>query len=695
MCRNALFLMLMLVNMASCTCNAPKEVQSPDKNIKVAVIQDDNGRVGYEVKFKDETVIKPSFFGFDFKDLPSIQNNLKINGITFSAFDETWEMPWGEKHFVKNKYNEMFVEVLENAEPFRKFNIVFRVYDDGLGFRFDFPDQENLKNFILADENTEFQLTGNHQIWWQPGDWDIYEHLFNHTQLSEVDAIAKRGHKSLAQTYIPENAVNTPTTLKTENDLYLSFHEANLTNYSGMTLKVDTQNFKLTSELVGSERLQGKAALTTPFKTPWRTIQISETAGGLIESSLIVNLNDSNKIGDVSYFKPTKYVGIWWDMHLDRKTWERIDKSTGKPNGKHGATTAYAKELIDFASENNIHGILVEGWNTGWEDWTNPVNREDVFDFVTPYPDYDLNEVVRYGKEKDVELIMHHETSAAIKTYDKQMDTAYRLMQSLDVHAVKTGYVGKLSGGEYHHGQFMVNHYRRAIETAAKYKIAVNAHEPIKPTGIRRTLPNEISREGLRGQEFNAWSVDGGNPPSHLPTIAFTRMLAGPIDYTPGIFNIKLDPYKPNNQVNTTLAHQLALYVVIYSPIQMVPDLMEYYDNNPAFQFIRDVAVDWEQTKVLNGEVGEFVTIARQERNAENWFVGSINNEESREIEVKLDFLTPGKKYAACIYQDGDDAHWNYNPTSYKIDKQEVDSESVLKLKLAAGGGAAISILAE
>lgn len=690
-----LILLLLVVALTSCNSKSSKQVSSPNDNLKVAVIQDDNGRIGYEVQFKDKTVIKPSFFGFDFNDLPPIKANLEINNITHSAFDETWEMPWGEKHFVENKYNEMLVEVVEKDKPFRKFDVVFRVYDDGLGFRFVFPEQDNLKDFILADEKTEFQLTGDHQIWWQPGDWDIYEHLFNHTRLSKVDAISKRGHKSLAQTYIPENAVNTPTTLKTDDGLYLSFHEANLTNYSGMTLKVNTDSFLLTSELVGSERLQGKAKLATPFSTPWRTIQISETAGGLIESDLIVNLNEPNKIGDVSYFKPTKYVGIWWDMHLDRKTWDRVDKKTGKPHGNHGATTAYTKELIDFASANNIHGILVEGWNTGWEDWTNPVNREDVFDFVTPYPDYDLKEVVRYGKEKGVELIMHHETSAAIKTYDKQIDTAYRLMKSLDVHAVKTGYVGKLSGGEYHHGQFMVNHYRRVIEAAARYKIAVNAHEPIKPTGIRRTYPNEISREGLRGQEFNAWSVDGGNPPSHLPTIAFTRMLAGPIDYTPGIFNIKLNPYKPNNQVNTTLAHQLALYVVIYSPIQMVPDLMEYYENNPAFQFIRDVPVDWEQTKVLNGEVGEFVTIARQERNGEDWAIGSITNEEAREIEIKLDFLTPDKKYTAYLYQDGDDAHWNNNPTSYKIDKQEVNSESVLKLKLVPGGGAAINILAE
>jgi len=365
-----------------------------------------------------------------------------------------------------------------------------------------------------------------------------------------------------------------------------------------------------------------------------------------------------------------------------------------KAQGKHGATTEYAKELIDFASENNIHGILAEGWNTGWEHWIGFEDREGVFDFVTPYPDYDLKEVVRYGKSKGVELIMHHETSAAPRTYDQQLDTAFKLMHSLGIHSVKTGYVGKIiPKGEYHHGQWMVNHYRRVLETAAKYDIAINAHEPIKATGIRRTLPNAISREGLRGQEFNAWASDGGNPPNHLPTVAFTRMLSGPIDYTPGIFNIKLKPYKPNNQVNTTLAQQLALYVVINSPIQMVPDLLDAYKGHPAFQFIRDVPVNWEQTKVLNGEVGEFVTIARQDRNSENWFLGAITNEDAREIEVDLDFLEAGKTYAARLYLDAEDAHWDSNPTAYTIVNKEVKKGETFKLKLAPGGGAAVSFM--
>ena len=382
-----------------------------------------------------------------------------------------------------------------------------------------------------------------------------------------------------------------------------------------MTLKIDKEKLLMESELVGSERKDYKVKRALPFHTPWRTIQIAENAGDLIESKLIVNLNEPNKLGDVSWFKPTKYMGIWWEMHLGKSSWDVA-------SGKHGATTQNAKAFIDFASENGIGAILVEGWNTGWEHWIGFEDREGVFDFVTPYPDYDLKEVVRYGKEKGVDLFMHHETSAAINTYNQQMDTAFQLMKSIDIHAVKTGYVGKIiPKGEYHHGQWMVNHYQKVIETAAKYDIAINAHEPIKATGIRRTYPNFISREGLRGQEFNAWSSDGGNPPEHLSIVAFTRMLAGPIDFTPGIFNIKLKPYRNENQINTTLAQQLALYVVIYSPIQMAADIIESYKNQPAFQFIKDVGVNWEKTKVLNGEIGDYVTIVRKERGTDKWFL--------------------------------------------------------------------------
>jgi glucan 1,4-alpha-glucosidase len=673
-------------------CNLPSGndravVTSPGENIRVGFLLNDAGRPGYSVEYNNEIVIDTSFFGFSFRGIAPLKDGFIIENITKSTFDETWEMPWGEQRLVHNRYNEMLITLAEDDGLERRMHIRFKVYDDGLGFRFEFPGHKDLEELIIMDEHTQFNLTGDHLTWWIPGDWDIYEHLYNTTPFTQIDALSKRNHPNLAQTYIPENAVNTPVTMRTAGGLHLSFHEANLTDYAGMTLRVDAQNLMMESELVGSDRFGYKVKRSLPFETPWRTIQIAETAAGLIESNLIVNLNEPNKLGDVSWFKPMKYAGIWWDMHIGTKTWAYA-------GGKHGATTEYAKEMIDFAARNNIGGVLVEGWNTGWEHWIGFEDREGVFDFVTPYPDYDLNEVARYAKENDVQIVMHHETSSAVTTYDQQMDTAYRLMQSLGMNSVKTGYVGKIiPKGEYHHGQWMVNHYRRALETAAKYNIAINAHEPIKATGIRRMLPNAVSREGLRGQEFNAWATDGGNPPEHLPVVAFTRMLAGPIDYTPGIFNIMLDPYKPDNRVNTTLAHQLALYVVIYSPVQMVPDLIKYYEGHPAFQFIRDVAVDWETTKVLNGEVGDFVTIARRERGGNNWYVGAITDETPRQMSVSLDFLEPDTKYTATIYKDGPDADWKNNPIDYAIETIEVDSSSTLQLQLAAGGGAAISLM--
>jgi len=678
---------IMATALISCNGNMQKqELKSPDGKIAIA-IDLENGEPTYQVNFNGKSVIDPSTLGFDFTNMPAIKLGWEIVSAKQTSSNNSWEMPWGEKRVVEDHFNELSIALVEKQAPNRKMNLEFKAYNDGIGFRYEFPEQEAMKELLIAEENTEFNLTGDHKVWWIPGDWDIYEHLYHTTQFSEIDATKLRGHASLAQTSIPNNAVNTPVSMKTAEGIYLSFHEANLTDYAGMTLKVNKEDLKMVSTLVGSERTDYKVKRSLPFHTPWRTIQIAEKAGDLIESDLIVNLNEPNKIGDVSYFTPTKYVGIWWDMHLGTKTWD-------KASGKHGATTEYAKELIDFASENNIGGILVEGWNTGWEHWIGFEDREGVFDFVTPYEDYDLAEVVRYGKEKGVELIMHHETSAAPRTYDQQLDTAYHLMNSLGIHSVKTGYVGKLiPKGEYHHGQWMVNHYRRALETGAKYKVAVNAHEPIKATGLRRTYPNAIAREGLRGQEFNAWSSDGGNPAEHLPIVAFTRMLAGPIDYTPGVFNIKLKPHKADNQVNTTLAHQLALYVVLNSPIQMVPDLIENYKGHPAFQFIRDVVVNWEQSKVLNGEIGDFVTIARQDRASNNWFVGAISDENARDMSIKLDFLQEGKKYKATLYLDGDKAHWDENPTDYKIEEQTVDAKSTLDFHLAAGGGAAISLI--
>ena len=610
-------------------------------------------------------------------------------------------MPWGEQINVVNNYNELKVELEEISETHRKLNIVFKVYNDGIGFRYEFPEQDNFKEAFITEENTQFKLTEDYKTFWQAGDWDSYEHLYKTTNLSEIDAIAER-NKPIAQTYIPNNAVNTPVTTVGKDKVYLSFHEAALVDYSDMTLGIDTKNLTLESILVGSDNHDYKVKRSLPFNTPWRTIQITDNAPELIESKLIVNLNEPNILGDISWFKPMKYMGIWWEMHLGKSTWDYESKqdmtsfTTGeKPKGKHGATTENTKKYIDFCSKNNIKGVLVEGWNTGWDHWTGFEEREGVFDFITPYPDYDLPGLVKYGKEKGVDIIMHHETSAATETYTKQQDTAFALMQSLGIHTVKTGYVGKISPkGEYHHGQYMVNHYNNTVIKAAKYQVAINAHEPIKDTGLRRTYPNTISREGLRGQEFNAWSLDGGNPPEHLPIIAFTRMLAAPIDFTPGIFNIKFDEYKKDNQVNTTLAQQLALYVVIYSPIQMAADLVEHYEANPEpFQFIKDVGVDWETTKVLNGEVGDYVTIARKERNTGNWFVGGITDENSRTLDINFDFLDEGQQYNAIIYKDGKDAQWDKNPTAIDIQKLTIDKSMKLKIILAEGGGFAISLM--
>ncbi|MCB9283947.1 MAG: glycoside hydrolase family 97 protein [Lewinellaceae bacterium] len=700
-------LLLALAALTAAGCGPDQKqtttLTSPGEKTTIEFALAEDGSPTYRVAYEGATVIDTSTMGFDFQGQPALQKGMKITGVKHSTTNETWEMPWGEQREVLNHYNEMVVSLQEAQAPKRTLNIYFRAYDDGIGFRYEFPRWEGVDTLVIQNENTQFRLTGDHTCWWIPGDWDNYEHLYHTTKLSEIDALSVGSPVDHGgRMHIAENAVNTPVTMKTAEGLYLSFHEANLTDYAGMTLVVDPANLALRSGLVRSDRLGYSVKRALPFQTPWRSIQIARRAGDLIESNLIVNLNDPNRLGDVSWFKPKKYVGIWWEMHLGLSTWDyeitqSMNNWVGEDVGNvgHGATTANAKRYIDFAAANHITGLLVEGWNTGWDHWAGFEDREGVFDFVTPYPDYDLEEVVRYGKEKGVELIMHHETSAATRTYEQQMDTAFALMQRLGLHSVKTGYVGTiLPKGEYHHGQYMVQHYRKVLETAANYQIAINAHEPIKDTGIRRTLPNAIAREGLRGQEYNAWSPDGGNPPEHLPIVAFTRMLSGPIDFTPGVFELSLKN-KPNNQVNTTLAQQLALYVVIYSPIQMACDLPQNYEGNPALQFIRDVGVDWEQTRVLDGEVGDFVTIARQERGTGNWFVGSITDENPREVTINFDFLEDGVTYKAAIYKDGPGAHWKDNPTSIQIETAPITKGQEMTFALAPGGGLAVSLMRE
>ncbi|KRP26952.1 MAG: alpha-glucosidase [Cryomorphaceae bacterium BACL22 MAG-120619-bin32] len=692
---------LLSILAVGCHKKVETSVFSPSKNIKVYFNLSSVGKPYYFILKASEKVIDTSYLGFDFKNTKSFVDDFRIVKTSITEFNENWQMPWGEQLDVVNHYNELKVELQEKSDLKRKLHLVFRVYDDGVGFRYEFPSQDNLNEVLITEENTQFNLLKDYKTFWIPGDWDIYEHLYSTTKLSEIDAKSYIPKTNLAQTYIPENAVNTPVTLIGENGLHLSFHEAGLIDYSGMTLKVDTKNLSFQSNLVGSRNNDFKVKRSLPFHTPWRTIQITDNAPDLIESKLIVNLNEPNKLGDVSWFEPMKYTGVWWEMHLGKSSWdygmELVDgkwTDTGKAHGKHGATAQNVKRFIDFSAKNNIGGVLVEGWNTGWERWIGFEDREGVFDFVTPYPDYNLDEITAYAKEKGVQIIMHHETSAATQTYEKQQDTAYAFMKKYGMHTVKSGYVGKiLPKGEYHHGQYMVNHYNNAAIKAAQYEVAVNAHEPIKATGLRRTYPNIISREGLRGQEFNAWSQDGGNPPEHISIVAFTRMLAGPIDFTPGIFNIKFDEYKNDNQVNTTIAHQLALYVVIYSPVQMAADLVEHYEANPKpLQFIKDVGVDWETTKVLNGEVGDYVTIVRKERKTGNWFLGSVTDENSREIEIYFSFLDEKSIYEAKIYKDGKTAHWNDNPLEIEYETLKINKLSKLKFKMAAGGGLAISM---
>ena len=702
------FALLTIISLSSCEQENKFEtlqVSSPNDSNQITFQLTEDGQPSYTLSHNGKTVIDTSAMGFEFKDLNSLSKNFSIIDAKTGGLDETWAMPWGEQLEVRNQYNELIVYLEENTPEQRKLNIHFKVYDDGVGFRYEFPQQDNLDELLITDENTEFSLTGDHKTWWIPGDWDIYEHLYNETKFSEIDALSKANNEDLNASYIPENAVNTPVTMKTEDGLYLSFHEADLTDYAGMTLKIHPSENKMVSELVGSERLGGKAKIKLPFNTPWRTIQVADKAGDLIESKMILNLNDPNELGDVDYFTPMKYVGIWWEMHIGKSTWDMEgtqDMNTftvgEKGSSQHGATTENAKKYIDFAAENGIQGLLVEGWNTGWDQWINTDDREGVFDFITPYPDYDFDEVMAYAKDKGVEVIMHHETSAAPLTYEKQMEAAYDFMKANDINSVKTGYVGEIiPKGEYHHGQWMVKHYQKVLNETAKKEIAVNAHEPIKATGKRRTYPNAIAREGLRGQEFNAWASDGGNPPAHLPTVAFTRMLSGPIDFTPGVFNIKFDDYKKGNRVNTTLAHQLGLYVVIYSPIQMACDLPEHYlvdgEVHPAFQFITDVGVDWQQSKVLDGEVGDYVVIARQERETDNWFIGGITDENARTFKINFDFLEENKTYKALIYKDGPDADWENNPQDYMIEEKEVTKNTTHTIQMAAGGGFAMSLM--
>jgi alpha-glucosidase len=636
------------------------EVSSPDRKIKITITLKD-GVPTYSVLRNGQPLIGESKLGFVLKDQPVLATDFKISSSKQSTFDETWTQPWGEVKTIRNHYTGLSIVLEERSALKRKINLEFRVYNDGFGFRYEIPSQPNLKDFVIMDELTEFALEDDLTAWWIPAyseDMDS-ECPISKNKISEIKA-----------------KVHTPLTLQGKG-LFLSIHEAALIDYAGMTL-FNQGNNTLKCDLVPWSN-GDRVVASAPMKTPWRSVQVADKPGDLVTSYLILNLNEPNKLGDVSWIKPGKYNGMWWGMHIQKYTWEA--------GPKHGATTENMKELIDFASKHKLSATLAEGWNEGWEgDWTKSGN----FNFTKPYPDYDLEELSKYAKERNVGLIAHHETGGNVANYEKQMEDAFALCAKYGIQRLKTGYVNHMPSGERHQGQFMIRHYHKVMETAARYTVMLDVHEPPKDTGLRRTYPNMMTREGARGMEYEAWS--SGNPPAHTVLLPFTRLLAGPMDFTPGIFDIQ---FKTEGafRVHTTLAKQLALYVVIYSPMHMAADLPGNYEDKPAFKFIEDVPTDWETTKVVQAEVGEYVTIARKDRNSADWYVGSITNEKARTLELKLDFLAPGKKYNAEIYEDGKDADVITNPLPLHIRKQTVDSDQTITIKLATGGGTAIRLM--
>ena len=670
------FLIPLFVLLSSAAAHAAPgpRVASPDGTIVVELATDNDGRPAYAVSRKGQPVIASSRLGFLLLDAPKFERNIEIVQPRTRTFDETWEQPWGERRLIRNHYNELTVTLKEKAKPFRSFDVVFRVFDDGVGFRYRFPKQPGLEQVKISEELTEFSLARDATAWWIPaGEWNREEYLYHRTPVQQV------------------GDAQTPITFRFEDGTHLSIHEAALVDYSGMNL-TRVEDRKLKADLTPGIG-EGKVVRAAPFDTPWRTLLLSDDAAGLAMSSLTLNLNEPNALGDVSWVKPMKYVGVWWEMHLDLKSW-----ASGP---KHGATNDNVRKHIDFAAKHGFGGVLVEGWNVGWDgDWFG--NGED-FSFTQSYPDFDLEALSRYARSKGVVLIGHHETSGNAAHYESQLDAAFDLYQRVGVPAVKTGYVAdasqaKVTGADgrrhyaWHEGQDMARHHLKVVTEAAKRHIAVNPHEPIKDSGLRRTYPNWITREGARGMEFSAWGQPG-NPPEHEANLVFTRLLAGPMDYTPGIFGMKT---RSTDGIATTWAKQLSLYVVIYSPLQMAADLLENYEKNPApFQFIKDVPVDWDDTRVLNGEVGDYVTIARKERGGDNWYLGALTDEDGRTLSVPLTFLDEGRRYTAQIYRDGDKAHWKTAPQDIVIEERSVARGDTLTLKLAPGGGQAIRFVAQ
>ncbi|MBW2961986.1 glycoside hydrolase family 97 protein [Mesonia aestuariivivens] len=664
-------------------------ITSPNGEIKVFFQLDQKGSPFYRVQKNNKVVIDTSYLGLKFKNQSDLNKNFKISTIEKTEVDQTWEQPWGEERKIQDHHKQLQLQLQETSKTARKLNITFKVFNDGVGFRYHIPEQENLKGeLVITDEITQFRLTNDHKSWWIPADYDSYEYNYSETKLSEIDA-QKAGYAQRHDRNITNfHAVNTPITMQTEEGLMISIHEANLTDYAGMTLGL-TENNTLNAELVPWEN-GDKVRTKAPFSSPWRSVMINEEAKDLITNYLILNLNEPNKLeGSLAYAQPMKYTGIWWEMHLGKSTWGRKDDQGNYTT--HGATTENAMKYINFNKKHKIKGLLIEGWNTGWEYW-GAQDTIGFFDFVTPYDDFDINKVVAAAKENNIEIIGHHETSGDANNYENRMEKAFQFYEDLGIHAIKTGYAGGIvPKGEFHHGQYMVRHHQKVIETAAKHQLAINAHEPIKATGLRRTYPNFMTREGVRGMEFNGWSHE--NPPSHTAILPFTRILGGPVDYTPGIFQINLAEYRKGQAIQSTLANQLALYVVLYSPMQMAADLPENYAKyKDAFQFIEAVGVDWETTKVIDAKIGDYVSIARKQRDSDNWFVGSVTDENARELKIPFSFLDKNSTYKATIYKDAKNADFEKNPSAYKIEEVEINSTTVYQAKLAAGGGVAIAI---
>ena len=678
-------------------------ITSPNGQLQLNFSVNSQGEPVYELFYKGKAVIKPSKLGLELKNDPGLMNGFTLADTQTSTFDETWEPVWGEVKQIRNHYNEMAVTLDQKAQD-RNIIIRFRLFDDGLGFRYEFPLQKNLNYFVIKEERTQFAMTGDHKAFWIPGDYDTQEYDFTESKLSEICGLMKSAITGNAsQTQFSPTGVQTSLQMKTADGLYINLHEAALVDYSCMHLNLDDKNLIFESWLT-PDAVGDKGYMQAPCKSPWRTVIVSDDARDILASKLTLNLNEPCAYEDVSWIKPVKYVGVWWEMIAGKSTWAytddlpsvklgETDYSKTKPNGRHGANNENVKRFIDFAAAHGFDQVLVEGWNEGWEDWFGH-SKDYVFDFVTPYPDFDVKMLNAYAKSKGVKLMMHHETSSSVRNYERHMDKAYRFMVDNGYNAVKSGYVGDIiPRGEHHYGQWMNNHYLYAVKKAADYKICVNGHEAVRPTGLCRTYPNLIGNESARGTEYEAF---GGSKPFHTTLLPFNRLIGGPMDYTPGIFDTKLDFMGdlPHGQVQTTLAKQLALYVTLYSPLQMAADLVENYEKHmDAFQFIKDVAVDWDDSEYIEAEPGDYITVARKAKGTDNWFVGGITDENARTAGFTLDFLTPGKQYVAILYADGKDADYKENPTSYQIKKGIVTNKTKISVWEARSGGFALSLI--